>query len=165
MHSEDIGLEPEILMHDRDTKFTKEFDESMISTGCEIKKTPIRSPNLQAHVERVVQTLKHVVLDEFVVVSEKHLNQICREAQTWYNNERGHSARENLPPGWEQPSPYRTAIRTCSQRSKSVKVLCINDLAISLSHTGFGRASGTVRTFLAKLTTLQVLRAQKGFLS
>ncbi len=56
------------------------------------------SPNLQAHVERVVQTLKHEVLHEFVVVSEKHLNHICREAQTWYNNERGHSARENLPP-------------------------------------------------------------------
>ncbi len=40
---------------------------------------------------------------EFVVVSEKHLNHICREAQDWYNNERGHSARENLPPTWSEP--------------------------------------------------------------
>jgi len=100
MHAEDIGQEPKLLMHDRDTKFTKEFDEIIKSTGCEIKQTPIMSPNLQAHVERVVQTLKHEVLNEFVVVSEKHLNHICREAQTWYNNERGHSARENLPPSW-----------------------------------------------------------------
>ncbi|MBT5018481.1 hypothetical protein OAF42_01815 [Planctomicrobium sp.] len=38
-----------------------------------------------------------------MVVSEKHLNHICREAQTWYINESGHPARENLPPGWEQP--------------------------------------------------------------
>lgn len=102
MHAEDIGLEPKRLMHDRDTKFTKEFAEIIKSSGCVIKKRPIRSPNWQAHVERVVQTLKHEVLNEFVVVSEKHLNHICREGQTWYNNERGHSARENLPPGWSE---------------------------------------------------------------
>ena len=118
MHSEDIGLEPEVLMHDRDTKFTSEFDEIIKSTGCEIKQTPIRSPNLQAHVERVVQTLKHEVLNEFVVVSEKHLNHICREAQTWYNNERGHSARENLPPGW-------------SERPEEVQTIKLKDVACS----------------------------------
>ncbi len=57
----------------------------------------------------MVQTLKHEVLNEFVVVSEKHLNHICREAQAWYNNERGHSARENLPPGWSnQPEEIET---------------------------------------------------------
>ncbi|MBT5018542.1 MAG: transposase [Planctomicrobium sp.] len=109
MHSEDIGLETKLLMHDRNTKFTKEFGEIIKSTGCGIKKTPIRSPNLQAHVERVVQTLKHEVLNEFVVVSEKHLNHICRGAQDWYNNERGHSVRENLPPGWsEHPEEVQT---------------------------------------------------------
>ncbi len=58
---------------------------------------------------RVVQTLKHEVLNEFVVVSEKHLNDICREAQTWCDNERGHSARKNLPPDWsEQPEEVQT---------------------------------------------------------
>ncbi len=109
MQAEDSGLEPELVMHDRDTKFTNEFDEIIKSTGFEIKQTPIRSPNLQAHVERVIQTLKHEVLNEFVVVSEQHLNHICREAQDWYNNERGHSARENLPPSWQQrPEPVQT---------------------------------------------------------
>lgn len=68
-------------MHDRDTKFPNEFDEVIKSTDCKIKKTKIQRPNLQTHVERAVQTLKHEVLNEFVVVSEKHLNYICREAQ------------------------------------------------------------------------------------
>ncbi len=27
MHAEDLGLESKLLMQDRDTKFTKEFDE------------------------------------------------------------------------------------------------------------------------------------------
>lgn len=129
MHSEDIELEPEILMHDRDAKFTKEFDEIVQSRGCETKKTPIQSPNLQAHVERVVQTLKHEVLNEFVVISEKHLNHICREAQDWYNNERGHSARENLPPSWDLPP----------QETKSIKlndVFCTTRLGGLLKHYG-----------------------------
>jgi hypothetical protein len=68
----------------------------------------------------VVQTLKHEVLNEFVFVSEKHLNHICREAQNWYNNERGHSARENLPLGWEQPPEELQTIKlkdvACSTR-------------------------------------------------
>ena len=114
-------------MHDRDTKFTAEFDEIMNSSGCGIKKTPIRSPNLQAHVERVVQTLKHEVLNEFVIVSEKHLNDICREAQVWYNHERGHSARENLSPGWsERPEEVQTI--------KLMDVACSTRLGGLLKH-------------------------------
>lgn len=57
----------------------------------------------------MIQTLKHEVLNEFVLVSEKHLNHICREAQARYNNERGHSARENMPPDWgQQPEELKT---------------------------------------------------------
>lgn len=120
MQAEDSGLEPELVMHDRDTKFTAGFDAVLRSKGCQIKKTTIRSPNLQAHVERVVQTLKHEVLNEFVVVSKQHLNHICRETQDCYNNELGHSARENLPPDWKQrPEPVQTIKLnhvTCSTR-------------------------------------------------
>lgn len=120
MHAEDMNLSPEILIHDRDTKFTKEFDNIVRSSGCKIQKTPIQSPNLQAHVERVVQTIKQEVLNEFVVVSEKHLNHICRESRTWYNDERGHSARENLSPSWIEPPETISTIKLadvgCSTR-------------------------------------------------
>ena len=103
MHAEDIGLSHGYVMHDRDRKFTREFDEILESSGAKVKKTTIQSPNPQAHVERAIQTLKHEVLNHFVVVSEHHLNHICSEAVLWYNTERGHSARDNVPPAWEAP--------------------------------------------------------------
>jgi hypothetical protein len=33
MHAEDIGLSPKYVMHDRDRKFTREFDEIVKSVG------------------------------------------------------------------------------------------------------------------------------------
>jgi len=48
--------------------------------------------------ERVVQTLKHEVLNGFCVVSERHMVHILRRTADWYNFRRYHSARGNLPP-------------------------------------------------------------------
>ena len=98
MHLQDEGLPCELLQRDQDTKYVDEFDEVFRSTGCKIKKTPARSPNLQAFVERVIQTLKHEILNAFCVVSEKHLDHILRVSQDWYNHRRGHSSRDHLPP-------------------------------------------------------------------
>ncbi len=120
MYTIDIELAPKIVMRDRDAKYPRAFDAILQSEGIKIKKTPVRSPNMQAHVERVIQTLKHEVLNHFVVVSEKHLNHILSEAVTWYNNKRGHSARENLPPSWQQPTEEIQTIKLkdvgCSTR-------------------------------------------------
>ena len=48
------------------------------------------SPNLQAHVEHVIQTIKHEVLNAFCNVSNRHMDYILRTAQDWYNHRRGH---------------------------------------------------------------------------
>lgn len=96
--AEDMGLEVKQVLHVRDTKFTAQFDSMMTAAGAKIHKTLIQFPNLQAHVERVIQTLQQEVLDDFVVLSSKHLNHIVREGVRWFNNERGHSARNGLPP-------------------------------------------------------------------
>ncbi|QDU35958.1 hypothetical protein Mal4_02410 [Maioricimonas rarisocia] len=105
MHTEDVGLSPGYVLHERDRKFSREFDEILKCAGGAAKKTSIQSPNLQAHVERVIQILQHEVLNQFVAVSERHLNHICSEAVRRYNTERGHSARENLPPAWDSSPP------------------------------------------------------------
>lgn len=54
--------------------------------------------NLQAFVERVIQTLKHEVLNAFCIANEKHLDHIVHVSQDWHHFRRGHSARDNLPP-------------------------------------------------------------------
>ena len=63
----------------------------------------VRSPNLQAHVERVIQTIQHEALDGLVAFSERHLDSINRSLANWYNTERPHSARDHLPPSWDLP--------------------------------------------------------------
>ncbi len=78
MHLQDENLKCCILHGDRDTKYTVAFDEVFTSTGCTVKKTPPLSPNLQAFVERVIQTLKHEVLNGFCIISDAHLNHILR---------------------------------------------------------------------------------------
>jgi len=83
MYLQNEGLPCELLQRDQDTKYVDAFDAVFRSTGCKIKKTPPRSPNLQAFVERVIQTLKHEVLNAFCVVSEKHLDHILRVSQDW----------------------------------------------------------------------------------
>ncbi len=65
---------------------------------CEVKPITPMSPNLQAHVERVIQTIKHEVLNGFCLVSNSHLDHILRLTQSWYSERRCHSARDNLPP-------------------------------------------------------------------
>ena len=70
-----------------------------------IKQTCPRSPNLQAFVEGVLQTLTREVLNAFCVVIERHLDHILRVSQDWYNHRRGHSGRDHLPPVRDSDDP------------------------------------------------------------
>ncbi len=77
-----------ILERDNDKKYVASFDALFKSMDCDVKPiTPI-SPNLQAHVERVIQTIKHEVLNGFCTVSNSHLDQILRVRQIWYYHRR-----------------------------------------------------------------------------
>jgi len=72
---------------------------------CKVKRSVPASPNLQAQVERVIQTLKHEVLNGFCVVSEQHLDYILRVGADWYNRRRGHSGREHLQKVRDEEDP------------------------------------------------------------
>jgi len=85
------------LIHDRDTKFTKQFDDIFKSDGLEMIKIPYKSPNLNAHCERVVRSIKNEALDYFIVFGEDHLNHIVSEYLTYYNELRPHQGVENVP--------------------------------------------------------------------
>lgn len=76
------------------------------TSGAEVKRTVPLSPNLRAHVERFIQSLKFEVLDKFVIVAEQHLNYVNREWRLHYNRERPNEARGPLPPGMEKPPVF-----------------------------------------------------------
>lgn len=92
-----------IIMHDADTKFTQQFRGIVKSEGLRPKQTSLRSPNLNAFVERFVQTIKQECLDHFVVLGERHLNRIVSEFARYYYNVRPHQSLEIRPPWVEQP--------------------------------------------------------------
>lgn len=97
MHFQDQDQPPQYLIRDRDTKFTQQFDEIIKAESVKLVKLPPKSPNLNAHCERVVQTLQHEALDHFVVFGEDHLNHIVSEFVRYYHEFRPHQALDNLP--------------------------------------------------------------------
>ena len=111
IEAEGMDLAPKIVMRDNDKKYTAQFDTVFTSSGIEIKRNTPRSPNLRAHVERFIQTLQVECLDKFVIVTERHLNHVCRQFEAWYNTERPHEARGHLPPASESAPEERQTIR------------------------------------------------------
>jgi putative transposase len=105
MFLQDENLPCTILQRDRDAKYAQTFDAVFTGEGRTVKVIPARSPNLQAFVERVIQTLKHEVLNAFCVVSEKHLDHLLKIGADWYNNRRGHTGRDHLPPVRDSDDP------------------------------------------------------------
>ena len=111
MVAEDMGLPPEYVMRDNDAKFSVQFDDVLKSSGAIVKRNTPLSPNLRAHVERFIQTLKFECLNKFVIVAEKHLDHVCRVWSRHYNEERPHSAREHLPPDFTASPEECTTVR------------------------------------------------------
>src|SRR5215471_19227828 len=58
------------LIHDRDPLFTAEFLSLLAEAGVASVKLPPRSPNLNAHAERFVRTIKESCLERMVLFGE-----------------------------------------------------------------------------------------------
>ncbi len=72
-------------------------DASIKANSGKILKTPFRSPNLQAFVERFHQTLRREVLDHFILFGQKHLDYLTTMFTTSYHTHRPHQAKDNAP--------------------------------------------------------------------
>ncbi|MEJ7697156.1 MAG: hypothetical protein WKF78_11195 [Candidatus Limnocylindrales bacterium] len=60
------------LIRDRDTKFSRAFDEVVRSEGARVILTPIRAPNANAHAERVIETIRAECLDWSLILGRRH---------------------------------------------------------------------------------------------
>lgn len=91
------------LIIDHDTKFTSHFDAVFEAEDAEIKRVGPLAPNMNAYVERFVQTLRRECLDHFIVCSEKHLRHLVKEFIAHYHEERPHQGRGNVPLAVDDP--------------------------------------------------------------
>jgi putative transposase len=83
------------LIHDRDPLFTAEFLNLLAGVGVESVKLPPRSPNLNAHAERFVRTIKESCLDRVVLFGESSLRKTVSKFVAHYHTERPHQGLGN----------------------------------------------------------------------
>ncbi len=91
------GPPADLLFHDCDGMFTKEFDTTFPQTGLAVKKVGPRAPNMNAFVERWIQSIQQECLDHFRVFGEEHFNYLISEYVRYYHEERPHQGKSNLP--------------------------------------------------------------------
>jgi hypothetical protein len=89
------------VIHDRDSAFLPAVDAMLTSTGLRVLKTPVRSPQANAHCERLIGTIRRECLDWLIPFSERHLRRVLQEWVVHYNRGRPHAS---LGPGIPDPS-------------------------------------------------------------
>jgi putative transposase len=104
------------LIHDRDPLFTEEFLKTVQASGIESVKLPPSSPNLNAHAERFVRTIKESCLDRLLLFGEGSLRKAITEFVVHYHQERNHQGLGNRLIMPEQPGAGSTGTIQCRQR-------------------------------------------------
>ena len=108
MNLDDHGQRPRLLIHDRDSKFSRAFDGVFRSDGMRVIRTPVRAPNANAHIERWVGSVRRECLDRVLIFNRRQLEKILRVYVRHYNQQRPHRSL-----GLQAPDPPAiTSMRT-----------------------------------------------------
>jgi putative transposase len=83
------------MIHDRDPLFTAEFLETLRISGVQPVKLPPQSPNLNAHAERFVRTIKESCLERVILFGEGSLRKAIYQFVEHYHRERNHQGLDN----------------------------------------------------------------------
>lgn len=96
-------VQPQFLIRDLDSKFTREFDGILGAEGLAVVTVGPRKPNLNAFAKRWVQSMRQECLEHFVICGEAHLRHLVSTYAGYYNQLRPHQARDNLPLDGRKP--------------------------------------------------------------
>jgi hypothetical protein len=103
------------LIRDRDSKFSRAFDDVFKSEGIEIIRTPFRAPNANAFAERWVGTVRRECLDWLLIASRRQLERALRVYVEHYNTHRPHRALRLRPPAPHAPRLHLAGARSPGQ--------------------------------------------------
>jgi transposase InsO family protein len=110
MQLEDEGVQPRFLIRDRDSKFTRDFDEVFWAADIRVIKAPLRAPRARAHAERWIGSLRRECLDRLLILGRRHLERVVTAYTFHHNKHRPHRSLGQRPPlaptaAPEQPVP------------------------------------------------------------
>ena len=83
------------LIHDRESLFTAEFLETLETSGVKSVQLPPQAPNLNAHTERFVRTIKESCLERMILFGESSLRKAIHEFVVHYRHEHDHQGLDN----------------------------------------------------------------------
>jgi putative transposase len=86
------------LIRDRDSKFTRVFDDVWRFTGIQVICTPVRAPNANAYAERWVGTVRRECLDQLLIVGGRQLARVLQTYVEHYNRHRPHRSLGHVAP-------------------------------------------------------------------
>lgn len=91
----EVGLEASHLIHDRDSKFTYQFDRLFESAAIRVVKSPVMAPNANAFAESWIATVRRECVDHFACFSLRHIDHIVQIFVDYYNKCRPHQGLDN----------------------------------------------------------------------
>jgi transposase InsO family protein len=117
---------PRYLIRDRDSVYGEQVRRCLKNMGVEEVVTAPRSPWQNPYVERLIGTLRRELLDQVIVLNERHLLRLLREYLGYYHTARTHQSLEDnapYPRAVEPPErgrvvsvPYLGGLHHCYKR-------------------------------------------------
>lgn len=105
MDLEDAGCRVKYLIRDRDGKYPALFDRILADAGIKVVVTGVRVPRMNSIMERWVRTCRRELLDRTLIWNQRHLLQVLREYEVFYNEHRPHQGIANARPLAPLPEP------------------------------------------------------------
>jgi transposase InsO family protein len=104
------------LIHDGDEKFRHGFDRMLRVSGVEPVVLPAQSPNLNAHCERFVRSIKEEALHQVIIMGEDALRFVLKHYLAHYHAERNHQGLDNQLIKPEAEAGRQTGQVVCRER-------------------------------------------------
>jgi transposase InsO family protein len=86
---------PQVLICDRDRKWSSDVRRRLQDAGISVALTPARAPNANAYAERFVRSIKEECLDRLIPIGEGHFRRAVAEYVEHYHAERNHQGIGN----------------------------------------------------------------------
>ena len=104
----DLGEQAErmkFMIRDRGSNFTAAFDAVLADAGIRTVLCNVRTPRMNAIVERWIGGCRREFPDRTLIWNQSHLRQILREYETHHNQHRSHRALDAAAPMKPLPEP------------------------------------------------------------